>query len=130
MAVINSSFFFSAQDIKALLKEFQTPPYTCIFKGDTAERREIFQNCHKKNQNILYEKWGFQLEIKQSTVFEGGRGVFVKKGKICKDQVACLYPGLIYKPYHPILIASIRNAYIFRCSDGTMLDGKTKGVSG
>ena len=57
-------------------------------------------------------------------------GVFVKKGKIHKGQVACLYPGLVYQPYHPILLASIKNAYIFRCSDGTMLDGKKNGLSG
>ena len=68
--------------------------------------------------------------ISYLTVPEGGRGVFVKKGKISKGQVACLYPGLVYKPYHPILIASIRNAYIFRCSDGTMVDGKNNGLSG
>ena len=127
---ICKNIYILAQDIKALLEEFESPPYTCLFKGDTTERRKIFQNCHNKNQSILEEKWGFQLESKESSIAHGGRGVFVKKGKIHKGQVASLYPGLVYQPYHPILLASIKNAYIFRCSDGTMLDGKKKGLSG
>lgn len=56
--------------------------------------------------------------------------MFVKRGVIKKGQLTTLYPGLVYKPYQPILLASIGNSYIFRCSDGTLIDGKATGLSG
>ena len=71
----------------------------------------------------------FELKLAPSTISGAGRGVFVKSGKIQKGQIACLYPGLVYQPWDKILLASIKNAYIFRCSDGVMLDGKPKGLS-
>ena len=115
------------KDLYFLLESFKSPPYTCLFRGNTSERRQIFKSCHDQNQEILQNSWNFQLDIKSSNIKDGGRGVFVKKGKIKKGQTTTLYPGLVYKPYHPVLLASISNSYIFRCSDGSMLDGKTKG---
>ena len=112
-----------------LLSDFQIPNELLIYKGDTKVRRAEFKNCHIRNQNILLDRFGFQLDIQKSRIPNGGHGVFVTKGSIKQGQIACLYPGLIYRPYNPILLASIRNAYIFRCSDGTMLDGKSKGLS-
>ena len=69
--------FFLAEDIVCLLESFEVPPYTCLFKGDTSERRNIFHNCHIKNQDKLNNHWGFELEIKPSTVPEGNilRGI-------------------------------------------------------
>ena len=63
--------FFLAEDIICLLESFEVPPYTCLFKGDTSERRNIFHNCHIKNQDKLNNHWGFELEIKPSTIPEG-----------------------------------------------------------
>ena len=69
--------FFLAEDIICLLESFEVPPYTCLFKGDTSERRNIFHNCHIKNQEKLHNQWGFELEIKPSTISEGNilRGI-------------------------------------------------------
>ena len=63
--------FFLAEDIICLLECFEVPPYTCLFKGDTCERRNIFHNCHIKNQDKLNKHWGFELEIKPSTIIKG-----------------------------------------------------------
>jgi hypothetical protein len=70
-------YFFSAGDIIRLLESFEVPPYTCLFKGDSSERRNIFHNCHIKNQEKLHNQWGFELEIKPSTISEGNilRGI-------------------------------------------------------
>ena len=70
--------------IEILLK-FEAPPYECLYKGNTAERRNIFKFCHERNRRILQEKWGFELEIKQSKIQDGGRGVFVKNGYILPE---------------------------------------------
>ena len=82
-----------------------------------------------ENSKVLLVQEGFQLDLKSSSIPGAGRGVFVKEGKIKAGQIACLYPGLIYQPHHPILLASVRNAYIFRCADATLIDGKSKGLS-
>ena len=111
-----------------LLSEFQIPNESLIFR-DSSERRTDFAQCHQRNQEVLFHQSGFQLEVKASKIPNGGRGVFVKNGLVPKGKIACLYPGLIYKPFNPILLVSIRNAYIFRCSDGIMIDGKAKGLS-
>ena len=72
--------YFLAEDIICLLESFEVPPYTCLFKGDTSERRNIFHNCHIKNQDQLNNRWGFELEIKPSTIPEGNvlRGIDTK----------------------------------------------------
>ena len=41
-----------------------------------------------------------------------------------------LYPGTVYRPFHPILLQSIGNPFILRCLDGTLVDGKNNGLSG
>ena len=58
-----------------------------------------------------------------------GKGVFLKQGRILRGQVVALYPGTIYMPYQPILLPSLKNPYIFRCSDGVFVDGNYKGIS-
>jgi hypothetical protein len=119
-------------DLEKMAKKFQKPPYSVLFRGDIKDRRETFAQNHHFNQAQLYDQWGFNLEIASSGLDCGaaGRGVFVKKGRITKGQIAALYPGIVYQPFHPILLASIRNAYIFRCSDGILIDGKARGLSG
>ena len=42
---------------------------------------------------VLMELCGFNTEINESLLEEGGRGVFVSKGMIRKGQLAALYPG-------------------------------------
>ena len=116
------------EELLKLLSEFQTPNESMIFR-DSRDRRTNFAQCHCRNQEVLLEQFGFQLEIKCSKLPNGGQGVFIKNGLVPKGKIVCLYPGLIYKPYNPILLASIRNAYIFRCTDGSMIDGKSKGLS-
>ena len=112
-----------------LLERFEWPPYEVAFCRDKNEQKIYFSKLHRHNQNIMSHICGFELKLAPSTISGAGRGVFVKSGKIQKGQIACLYPGLVYQPWDKILLASIKNAYIFRCSDGVMLDGKPKGLS-
>ena len=55
--------------------------------------------------------------------------MFVSKGSVEKGQMVALYPGTLYFPGEPMLIASFGNQYILRCSDGMLVDGKHTGVS-
>ncbi|ESO06991.1 hypothetical protein HELRODRAFT_77053, partial [Helobdella robusta] len=72
---------------------------------------------------------GFRLCRSESRIEGGGVGVFVSSGKINSGSIVALYPGLIYNPGEPIFLPSIGNQYIFRCEDGTLIDGKDFGLS-
>ena len=43
------------KDLSSLLRQFRQPPYTCLFRGDTPQRRQEFRYCHDKNVDILLE---------------------------------------------------------------------------
>ena len=43
--------------------------------------------------------------------------------------LVCLYPGTVYQPHQPVLLQSIGNQYIFRCGDGVLIDGSSRGIS-
>ena len=68
------------------------------------------------HENVIFDLiLGFNLELRPSSITGIlGKGVFVKCGTVQRGQIVCLYPGLVYQPHQPVLIASIRNAYIFR----------------
>ena len=117
-----------SKNLVNLLSQFEAVPYKIVFKNSKA-REKSFAHSHVENSKVLLVQEGFQLDLKSSSIPGAGRGVFVKEGKIKAGQIACLYPGLIYQPHHPILLASVRNAYIFRCADATLIDGKSKGLS-
>ena len=116
------------ENLLTLLHKFEVVPYKIIFKR-SRKREKSFAQCHTENKKVLLTQEGFQLDLRSSSIPGAGRGVFVKEGKIKAGQIACLYPGLIYQPHDPILLASVRNAYIFRCADATFIDGKSKGLS-
>ncbi|XP_071799476.1 SET domain-containing protein 9-like isoform X4 [Asterias amurensis] len=40
-----------------------------------------------------------------------------------------LLQGTVYKSWEPILLQSLANPFIFRCLDGTLIDGNDKGLS-
>ena len=48
---------------------------------------------------------------------------------ISKHSFVSLYPGTIYMPGDPLLIQSLGNSFIFRCSDGVLIDGNNKSLS-
>ncbi|CAB3380622.1 Hypothetical predicted protein [Cloeon dipterum] len=83
----------------------------------------------EKSRKIMFLKLGFSIERGPSPIPGGGTGVFVNRGKVRKGQVVALYPGTIYRSFEPILLASINNPFIFRCLDGTHIDGKDWGLS-
>lgn len=97
---------------------------------------------------------GFTIKRRRSGLPTAGTGVFVSSGQVKAGALVALYPGnnpffcrsnisfyyfnnvlciiftgTIYN-LEPILLASIHNSYIFRCSDGLYIDGKSKGLSG
>jgi len=84
------------------------------------------------NKDCLAKGSGFRLAVRPSSMGEdAGNGVFVESGgEVSAGQIVALYPGVVYQPYHPVLLQSISNPYIFRCSDGTLIDGKFQGISG
>lgn len=129
---------FSGKEIEQCLREmllkFQNPCHCVntaflIFGRDTTDRRKLFEEYGRRNREILLQQFGFDLEIKISAMPGAGKGVFLRKGRILRGQVVALYPGTVYMPYQPILLPSIRNPYVFRCSDGVFIDGNYKGMS-
>ena len=48
---------------------------------------------------------------------------------IPKHEFITLYPGTVYRPSDALFFQSIGNPYIFRCSDGIMVDGNNRGIS-
>ncbi|XP_059479120.1 SET domain-containing protein 9-like [Neocloeon triangulifer] len=83
----------------------------------------------EKSRSIMLNKHGFKIDRAPSLIPGGGTGVFVTKGKVRKGRLVALYPGTIYRSFEPILLPSINNPFIFRCLDGTHLDGKNTGLS-
>ncbi|KAK3089428.1 hypothetical protein FSP39_003527 [Pinctada imbricata] len=77
----------------------------------------------------MKQSLGFAVDRHQSTLPTGGTGVFVTEGEVPSGSLVSLYPGTIYDPHNPILIQSLGNPFIFRCIDGTLIDGNDKGLS-
>ncbi|KAI7899353.1 uncharacterized protein BX663DRAFT_521408, partial [Cokeromyces recurvatus] len=72
----------------------------------------------------------FTVYRKESSIPNAGLGVFLATAqKIKRGTIVCFYPGTIYLPSEPILLASIANQYILKCIDGLYVDGKPKGLS-
>jgi len=67
-----------------------------------ADLKEFFlklsSNNHETQQtstnDTMRELWGFNLEVKKSSIKNGGNGVFVKGGCIEKYSLAAMYPGM------------------------------------
>ncbi|XP_005098359.2 SET domain-containing protein 9 [Aplysia californica] len=94
-------------------------------KNAKADTEESFQN----GQQVLYETCGFCVERRPSVLESAGTGVKVTHGTVPAASVTSLYCGLVYEPYEPIFFQSIGNPFIFRCADGTLLDGNDRGIS-
>ncbi|KAF6027437.1 SETD9 [Bugula neritina] len=92
------------------------------FKRDT----EVF---HKSSYECASDILGFSLCRSSSSIKNAGLGVFVAFGKIPKNSIAALYPGLIYEPGEPVLFQSIHNQFVLRCKDGVLVDGNDRGIS-
>ncbi|KAF4528843.1 hypothetical protein B566_EDAN014562 [Ephemera danica] len=83
----------------------------------------------ERNKKIMLEHLGFVVDRKPSQILGGGIGVFVTLGTAKKGDIVALYPGTIYQPYEPIFFPSLNNPFVFRCLDGTHIDGKDCGLS-
>ena len=59
-------------ELLTLLHQFQTPPDELVLRKKLSQ--PCFAECHAKNSEILHQNWGFQLEVKSSTIKNGGRG--------------------------------------------------------
>ncbi|XP_061587248.1 SET domain-containing protein 9 [Cololabis saira] len=84
---------------------------------------------HVCEQQAMLQTLGFCIERRPSSLTSAGTGVFVIKGDVPKGTTVAMYPGTVYQPYHPILLQSIRNPFVFRCIDGVLIDGNDKGLS-
>ncbi|CAD6188287.1 unnamed protein product [Caenorhabditis auriculariae] len=76
---------------------------------------------------ILLQHLGFRLSRKESSV--AGRGVFVEQGNLRRGQLACVYPGTIYRVGDPLLLQSLGNQFVLTCRDGVSVDGNDRRLS-
>ncbi|EDV22269.1 uncharacterized protein TRIADDRAFT_50702 [Trichoplax adhaerens] len=76
---------------------------------------------------IMMNVCGFTIARKETK--DKGIGVYVSDGYIPPGKVVALYPGTIYQSHDSMLFQSIRNSFMFRCVDGTIIDGKDHGIS-
>ncbi|CAH2296306.1 SET domain-containing 9 [Pelobates cultripes] len=104
-----------------------------IYRHSMAEETQTFscspENNHLRAEDIVYNSLGFCIVRGPSTLRSAGAGVFVCKGRVQKGAVVSMYPGTVYQNYEPIFFQSIGNQFIFRCLDGTFIDGNDKGIS-
>uniref|UniRef100_A0A914DXC9 Uncharacterized protein n=1 Tax=Acrobeloides nanus TaxID=290746 RepID=A0A914DXC9_9BILA len=75
------------------------------------------------------KKFGFWIERQPSKLTNGGIGVIVTHGSVPINTLVGLYPGTVYKIGEPIFLQSIANSFVFRCADGTLIDGNDMGIS-
>ncbi|KAG8222104.1 hypothetical protein J437_LFUL000868 [Ladona fulva] len=86
----------------------------------------------KRNSEVMTKVMGFNISRAPSSIsgMKGsGLGVFIRNGVAPKGSLVALYPGTIYRTFEPILLQSLGNPFIFRCLDGTHIDGKDTGIS-
>jgi len=116
-----------AETLLKLFTEFKTCETN--LRGDYYSNQEQADN-YFNNLRIMNEILGFSVRTGISKVSpDAGLGVFVATGSVKAGSIVGLYPGTIYKVFEPLFFPSINNSFIFRCSDGIHVDGKSKGVS-
>ncbi|KAL6052713.1 SET domain-containing protein 9, variant 2 [Balamuthia mandrillaris] len=78
----------------------------------------------------LRQELGFSFAVRNSVLSspKAGYGLFLN-GHLSKGRVACMYPGVIYRPGDPMLLFTFANSYTVFCADGTVFDGKPTGLS-
>lgn len=90
---------------------------------------ELYARLHFSNQQALLQTCGFSLCHKHSSLQNAGNGIFIREGQVKKGSLVGIYAGTVYQPYQPILLQSVRNQFLFRCSDGVLLDGNDRSIS-
>ncbi|XP_022097136.1 SET domain-containing protein 9-like isoform X2 [Acanthaster planci] len=94
-----------------------------IYQVPSVQGRRVGYNA---GLDVMQRMLGFTIERQPSSIPGGGTGVFVTRGTIPAETVVAMYPGTVYKSWEPILLQSITNPFIFRCLDGTLIDGNDK----
>lgn len=79
--------------------------------------------------DAMFRSLGFCIDRKPSVLPFAGTGVFVTRGVVPRGVTVAMYPGTVYRAYEPVLLQSIRNPFIFRCIDGTLVDGNDRSIS-
>ncbi|KAJ8040742.1 SET domain-containing protein 9 [Holothuria leucospilota] len=103
-------------------------------KSESEGRQFTRGSCKMKKKKkdpleVMFENCGFAIECSPSRLKGGGTGVLVTKGVIPRNSVVAMYPGTVYLPSEPILLQSVGNPFIFRCSDGLLIDGFNRRIS-
>ncbi|KAI9469953.1 MAG: hypothetical protein EXX96DRAFT_588164 [Benjaminiella poitrasii] len=88
-----------------------------------------YQTVENTLKRINEAQLDFTVFKKTSSIPNAGLGVYLSGQDQRKGTIVSFYPGLIYMPYEPILLASIANQYILKCVDGVFVDGKPTGLS-
>ena len=116
------------QGLRELLSRFEKPDPQVVFRKSVMRQKHL-GILHRHNRQVLWESQGFDLDVRPSSLPSAGSGVFVGRGRISRGAVAALYPGTVYEPGQPLLLQSLGNPFILRCSDGVALDGNHRGLS-
>ncbi len=81
--------------LKALLQSLHSA-LPCLTPRDTRrilrEPAALRGGC-ERGAEVMRDVFGFSLELKRSDLSGGGRGVFVREGKVAEGQLVGLYPG-------------------------------------
>lgn len=96
----------------------------CQALGDSGEDQAA-----QWSREFLLSEWGYYIDRHHSNIPGAGKGVFVTDGVVRRGQVVALYPGTLYYPGERLLVQSLWNPFILRCSDGVMVDGRDTGLS-
>ena len=89
-------FFLSdsqyVEDLADLYTSLEAPKG--IHRNKNQKTKELYKELYRRNQKILYQKFGFELKVAPSLIENAGMGAFVSKGSVKKRQLVALYPGI------------------------------------
>lgn len=104
--------------------------YSKLSQQFTEKFEELIDAKSFQNVNdIVFRHTNFTLTKKTSSIENAGLGVFVASGKITKHAIVAFYPGTVYRPGETVFLQSLGNRFVFRCLDGTLIDGNDRGLS-
>lgn len=91
------------------------------------ERLSLYQATKQSTTNQINQN--FTLQVSKSSINDAGMGVFLSRGFAPQGTLVAFYPGTVYMPSDSKFFQSLNNPFLFRCSDGICIDGKSTGMS-
>ena len=76
-----------------------------LFRRNPGHLIQTMDRLGRQNRQLIFENFGFSLDIRPSRIEGAGHGVFVSNGRLKQGQIAALYPGTVYQPTQPVMYA-------------------------